>query len=330
MKQWLIVGVDVSKKTLDIFIRPSDLGFKIENSPSGFQQLHQRLSSLGCGSQAVMIVMEHTGMYSRLFEKFLHENKLPFSKVPALQIKRSIGMVRGKEDSIDAYRIAEYGWLRKDTLKPTEPVSPLIEQLNRLLQLRVKLVGDRAGYLCSAKEAKSAGFTLKADPTGKILKQTIDLLSRQITATEKQIQKLIESNESIKKNCQLLMSIVGVGLIISASTMAVSANFTRFASARKFNCYSGLAPFKHQSGTSIKGRTRVSHLANKGIKTLLNMAASAAIQHDQELKNYYQRRVAEGKSKMSCLNIVRGKIVSRMFAVIKRQTPFVKLQTIPE
>jgi transposase len=98
-------------------------------------------------------------------------------------------------------------------------------------------------------------------------------------------------------------------------------NFQKFSSSRQFSCYTGVVPLEHSSRTSIRGKSRVSHYANKKAKQLLNLAASVAIQH-KELKQYYQRRVAEGKSKMSTLNIVRNKLVDRMFAVVKRQTPY--------
>ncbi len=80
--------------------------------------------------------------------------------------------------------------------------------------------------------------------------------------------------------------------------------------------------FGYESGSSIKGRSKVSHLANKEAKALLNLAACCAIRCNDEMKQYYQKRVTEGKKKMSCLNIIRSKLVARMFAVIKRQTTY--------
>jgi transposase len=99
-------------------------------------------------------------------------------------------------------------------------------------------------------------------------------------------------------------------------------NFTRFPNARKFACFCGTAPFEHSSGTSIKKKSRVSHLADKKMKSLLDLSAKSAIQYDKELREYYLKRTEGGKSKMSTINIVRNKILYRMFAVIKRQTPF--------
>lgn len=102
-------------------------------------------------------------------------------------------------------------------------------------------------------------------------------------------------------------------------------NFAQFDNWRKFASYCGIAAFPYQSGTSIKGRLNVSHLANKKIKAIINMHAFSAIQHSPEMKFYYQKRVLEGKSKMSAVNIIRNKLIPRLFAVVKRQTPYVDI-----
>jgi len=84
-------------------------------------------------------------------------------------------------------------------------------------------------------------------------------------------------------------------------------------------------PFEHQSGTSIKGRTRVSSLSNKQLKKLIHMVAICACAYNPEMKSYYNRRVSEGKNKMSTLNVIRNKIISRMFAVVNRGSGYVDL-----
>ncbi len=97
----------------------------------------------------------------------------------------------------------------------------------------------------------------------------------------------------------------------------------KFKDARKFASFCGIAPFPNSSGTSIRGRTKVSHLANKKIKSLLDLCAKSAIQSNPEMKSYYHKRIEQGKNKMSTINIIRNKIVYRVFAVVKRQTPYV-------
>jgi transposase len=322
MKESLIAGVDVSKSTLDIFIKPIGLSVRIANSPAGFKQWFQELKKVAVTVSDVMVIMEHTGQYSCRFESFLRSKSIEYCKIAALQIKRSQGIIRGKNDKIDAERIADYGWMRRDTLVADPPLPENITELRSLLSLRLKLVRDRSGYISRLKEMKASGTCTPSDYLGRMQQQIIDVFTRKIRHLEDKIKLLIRSNASIQKTCELLQSIKGVGWIISAHMVSCTDNFKRFRNARKFNCYAGLAPFKHESGSSIRGKARVSHLANKEVKALLNLAASCSIRFDWEMKAYYRKRVAEGKRKMSCLNIIRSKLVARMFAVVKRQTPY--------
>ena len=318
MKEILLAGVDVSKLTLDIFVKPCGLSLVIDNNRKGFMQWWKEMMKIVQPDTRVMVVMEHTGLYSRKFETFLRTLGVEYCKIPALEIKRSLGMTRGKNDKIDAERIAGYGWLRREILTADPKVEESIEQLKHMLGLRLKMVRDRAGYINRTKEMKCAGCTEEL----KLQEQIIAFFTKKIKEVEECINKLIASNPVLKTTCELLRSIKGIGPIIAAYMIGNTNNFTRFSNARKFNCYAGIAPFNYQSGTSIKGKSRVSHLANKDTKTLLNLAATCAIRCDEELKQYYHRRIAEGKNKMSCINIVRAKLVARMFAVVKRQSPY--------
>lgn len=325
MKEFLVIGVDVSKNTLDICFKPSDFSLQISNDQSGFKNWYREAKKVMRSVTNVMVVMEHTGSYSSRFEKFLRSKAINYCKISALQIKRSLGIIRGKNDKVDAVRIAEYGWLRREQLKAEEPCSASITRLKSLLSLRSKLVRDRSGYMCRIKEITNTGEYGKSDPIIQIHQRLIKTLTAEIKALEKQISELISNDEKLKQTSELIRSIKGVGQIVAAYMICCTNNFKRFGQARKFNCYAGLAPFKYESGISIKGKAKVSHMANKEAKTLLNLAASCAIRHDRELKKYYQKRVAEGMKRMSCLNIIRSKIVARIFAVAKRQTPFVDL-----
>jgi transposase len=325
MKQFVVIGTDVSKATLDLCFKPSGFEIHITNDAAGFKTWFKELKKqLEPGCQ-LMIVMEHTGRYSLRFEKFLTASGIDYCKIPALQIKRSLGVIRGKDDRVDAKRIAEYGWLRKEILTADQPCMAAIQKLRDLLSLRAKLVKDRSGYLCRLKEIKSTGSYNKNDTVIKTQTKLVEAFTAEIRVVEQQIDLIIDDTKDLKMTSDLLRSIKGVGKIIAAYMIGCTENFSRFSNARKFNCYAGLAPFKHESGSSIRSSSRISHLANKQAKTFLNLAATCAIRCDKELKAYYTKRVAEGKRKMSCINIIRSKIVARMFAVIKRQTPFVEI-----
>lgn len=318
MTDFAIIGIDISKATLDVFCRPADQGFTVKNHNDGFKAFVAHLQQLLPSQASVLVVMEHTGLYSRQLELFLQTHGIAYCKVPALQIKRSMGMTRGKDDRIDARRIAQYGWLRRELLSADQPLTKNLSDLKALLSLRLMLVRNRAGWRSRFKEVAAAAITVGIDQ----MQKCIDESTVHIENVEQQIRDLIADNQALTQTYQLLCSIKGVGFIVAASMIATTHNFVRFSNARKFNCYSGIAPFKHQSGSSIKGKSRVSHLANKDNKTLLNLAAMNAVRYNQELKDYYNRKVGEGKNKMACLNAVRAKIVARMFAIIKRQTPY--------
>lgn len=318
----LVVGVDVSKITLDLFIRPSALSMTISNKREGFKQWWAEMIKVLKPDTRIMVIMEHTGMYSSKFESYLKELGVEYCKIPALQIKRSLGMTRGKNDKIDAARIAEYGWLRREILTADPPISEAIDTLKHLLNLRLKLVRNRAEYTNRIKEMKSANCLVAIEAQQRV----ITYLTKEILMAEAAIKAHIHAHPELQTTFDLLVTIKGVGPVIAAYMIGNTHNFKRFKNARKFNCYAGIAPFGHQSGTSIKGKARVSHLANKDAKTLLNLAATCAIRCDEELKNYYRRKVEEGKNKMSCINAIRAKIVARMFAVVKRQSPFLPLK----
>jgi transposase len=142
---------------------------------------------------------------------------------------------------------------------------------------------------------------------------------------EKQMRLLIKSDDRLSGQFRLIISIKAIGEQTALFMIVYTDGFTKFKTWRKFASYCGIAPFPNVSGTSIRGKTKVSHLANKKIKSLFDLCAKSAIQHSPEMKAYYKRRLEEGKNKMSTINIIRNKLLARIFAVIERQTPYVDI-----
>jgi len=324
MKARTIVGVDISKLTLDSRLLPAAQNRQVANTQKGFNQWKEWMERYKETDSEMLVVMEHTGLYSHLFELFLQSQGISYLKRPAVEIKQSIGLTRGKNDRIDAARIAQYGWMHRDNLCAEQYPVAVIMQMKDLLSYRSKLVRDRSGYQVRLKEEVETGRVKKADFLYKEQQKDIAYLSRKIKIVEKELFHLIKGNEAVYCNFLLLQSIKGVGRITAAYVIAVTNNFVCFTDPRKFNCYAGLAPFEHSSGKSIRAKNRVSHLANKTIKCLLRLSAFVAVRYNEELKSYYLKRVAEGKSKMSVLNIIGAKLVKIMFAVVKRKTPYIE------
>ena len=267
--------------------------------------------------------MEHTGLYSLPLSVFLSEKQCNFILLPGLEIKRSLGIQRGKDDKIDAKRIAEYAFRNRDKIKPSTLPFENIQKIRHLLSLRERLVKQRAGYIKNKKE--NALFLKKGE--NKVMFNVVDEIHKkfteQIGIIEKELDRIIKSDELINKQFGLITSIKGVGKQTALVVIAFTNCFTLFDNWRKFAAYAGTAPFPYSSGTSIKGKNKVSNLANKKIKALLNMCARSAIAYNKEMKTYYYNRTDNGKNGMSTMNIIRNKLLARIFAVVNRGTPYV-------
>lgn len=326
MKNIRFIGIDVSKDTLDLFIRDLNFHFVVENSPLGFSELLEiSCKKLSCKPESLYFCFENTGRYSRPLAVFLSESDILFTMAPAFDMKRSMGLKRGKSDKLDAKAIAKYAWQKRDEIQPTKLNSGMVAQLRQLLALRDKLIKHRTAYKNSIKDLHDSFFVGETAFLKQSQKRMIEHLNNEIKALELEIDSIITSCESWCINYRLIQTVRGIGPVLAKYLIVYTENFTRIHNPKSFACYAGIAPFEYSSGTSIKGRTRVHPFANKQLKSLLNIAAMGAVQLKGEYKTYYQRRTKEGKNKMSTLNIIRNKLVSRVFAVVKRQSPYVDL-----
>lgn len=320
----IYVGIDVSKLTLDVFIREKLAHKQFKNDKNGFESLLKWLEKQTAStSDSVLIFFEHTGLYSLPLAVYLEENNISYSMISALAIKRSLGITRGKNDYIDSRRIADFSYRYQDRISLTRLPAKDIAKLQSLLTLRGRLSVTLGRFTVSKNEA--AKFMVDGDTKQLFLvyDKMIATIKEEIKNLEKSIKEVIKNNSELRRSYELITSVKGVGLIVACYLISYTHNFTRFSTWRKFACYSGIAPFDHQSGTSVKGRTQVSSIANKQMKKILHLAAICAIHTDAEMIDYYNRRQKEGKHKMTIINIVRNKIVSRVFAIVKRGTPFV-------
>ena len=319
-------GIDVSKETIDVTLHVKQCNKQFNNRAAGFNlfvRWAQKQSGLEISQ--IQICFEYTGLYSLKLATFLSGNGIKFSMIPALEIKKSLGIARGKNDKLDAKRIAEYAYLRRDKLTHYNLPSTQVLKLQALLTLRAQLVKNRSGYKNSLKGIKIFFQKKDNEEIYLTLQSEISGLTKKIKKVEGHILHVIRNEKTLLHLYHLITSVKGVGFILAANFLVTTNCFTNFKTSRQFSCYSGIAPFEKQSGTSLKSRSKVSHFANKRMKTLLNLAASSAIQCDPELRSYYNKRIESGKSKMSTLNIIRNKIVHRVFAVVKRGTPYVPL-----
>lgn len=328
MKNSQIIGIDVSKSILDAYILSLNFHFTVANNPAGFASLLEICCTrLSCKTDVLHLCFENTGRYSRLLAVFCAENDILFFMVNALDVKQSKGLARGKSDKKDAKTIALYAYRKRNELTPTKLHAPVVGKLRQLLHLRNKLVKYRTACKNSIKDLQDCFVPGETDLIRQVNKRLISRHNEEIKLVEKEIELIFQDNPQWQANYKLIQSVKGIGPVLAKYLIIYTENFTRFSNPKKFACYAGIAPFEYSSGSSIKGKTKLHPCANKHLKSLLNIAAMSAIQLNGEYKQYYQRRNQDGKNKMSTLNIIRNKLVFRVFAVVKRQTPYVDLTT---
>lgn len=319
------IGIDISKLTIDVHIRTLNLHKQFSNDSKGFKRMICWVTKQKVTLDQTLFCFEHTGWYCLQLSYFLYEQSYSYSCVNPIEIKRSMGLKRGKSDKADAFEIAHYAWLRREELSLSKPPAKNLIELQRMMSLREQLVKQQTASKNLLKGMQTLVKDAKTDVSMTILKENIDQLKKQILSVEKAMNQLIKEDQQMLSTYKLSRSVKGVGMILAIQIILHTHNYTRFKNYRQFACYCGLVPYPYQSGTSIRGRNKVHPISDRKMKSLLSMSAISAIQHDSELKAYYQKKIEEGKPKMVVINIIRNKIVSRVFATVKRGTPYVEL-----
>jgi transposase len=313
-------GIDVSKATLDFSVvkEGKQLFYqRTANNPKAIRQLLSLVAKEYCPDLfKAVFCMEHTGIYNNHLLQALQAAQLTIWMESAMQIKRSIGVQRGKNDKIDAKRIALYAYKNREGVKVWQPSREQLQKLRQLLGIRKRLIKAKANLKKPLGELSF--LSLQGQ---KLLKDSnrcsLDALQKDLDRVNKQIEKTIQKDGHLRHLFNLVTSVKGIGKVTATQMIVVTNEFKSITEAKKFACYAGIAPFEHTSGTSVVGRAHVSNIADKSTKCALHMAALAAVRESGELQDYFLRKVKEGKNKMSVINAVRNKLIHRVFACVR-------------
>ena len=318
MQNQLVIGIDVSAATLDICLSGTEQkSIVIKNETADIRKFFNLYKA-----QCLIIGMENTGRYNWALYEVLKDTSHQVYVISPLHLKKSLGMVRGKTDKIDAIRIAAFISKNHMDIPQWKPTSTTVQKLKVLLTERNARIKSKRQLLKQQHDHARMKYLGLDKSLRKLNLQQLALLDKQLKLIETEIESLIKSDEQMQAQAKLIRSVPGAGKVLCWMMLAKTEGFSTITEPRKMACYSGVVPFAHQSGTSVKGKDRVSTYADKAIKAVLHLAAMSAIRLKNDLRDYYLRKVAEGKNKMSVLNAVRNKIVHRIFAVIKSQIPY--------
>lgn len=304
-QQW--VGIDVSKRTLDVYVRPLGLSVQVANSESGLVELLQTLVAYRATTH--LIVLEATGGYQVLAARTLMADGWPTVVVNPRQVRdfaRATGRM-AKTDKIDAEVLAHFA----DAIRPE--VRAMASEASQTLQDLVTRRQQLVEMMSAEKNRKrSARVTM-----GQSIEQHIDWLKQQVKDLDTQIEQLIAQSDQWQRTREILTSVPGIGAVTTGILLASLPELGQI-SAKRLASLCGLAPFNRDSG-QMRGKRMISG-GRAAVRTGLYMAALVATRHNPVIRDYYQHLLQRGKLKKVALVASMHKLVTILNAMVEHDT----------
>lgn len=308
-EQGIFVGIDVSKKHLDVGLLPEGKSFKVDNQQEGWEQLAERLGEM----KPSLVVMEATGGYQAPVSAVLALSGLPVVVVNPRQVRdfaKATGKL-AKTDKIDALVIATFGQAVRPPVRPLkseqeQDLADLLARRRQLLQMRTA-------------EKNRLGSAPKR--IRKQIMEHIQWLENQLKDVDKDVQVLIRNSPLWQEKANLLASVPGVGKVTAATLLACLPELGKL-DRRQIAALAGLAPFNNDSGKS-RGRRRIWG-GRAAVRTVLYMAVVTAIRCNPVIRNFYQRLRQAGKGYKVAATAAMRKLLTIMNAMLKSNSPWIK------
>lgn len=313
------VGIDVSRRSLEV--AAARLGEKqqrkLDNSPSGFQQLIRWLTQ---GRHQAQVCLESTGVYGLDLAVALH--RAPGIEVMVLNPRAARRFAeallrRSKTDRVDADVLLEY--VERMPFAPWQPPAPLRLQL-RALSRRIQALTD----MCTAEKNRlhAAECTEQLEILRADLRESIAQLEARILRLEEQARELAQQDAHLVNCLQHLCSIRGVAELSGLRILAEVCVLPEDLSARQWVAHAGLDPRHVESGTSVNKPARISKAGNRYFRASTYMPAHNAILWEPQVKAFYDHLVAKGKHKMQAKTAVMRKLLHSIHAMLRLDVDF--------
>lgn len=321
------LGIDVSKLSFDVSlitvnnsIKKAAVVSKFDNNAAGLKNFKNWLNDYQVSFDAnSLLVIENTGIYHRLIWNFCTCNLLPLFIGNAADLKWSFGIARTKSDKIDSMRLCEYAYKNHEDIQPTTGLNKALITLKDLLSNRSKLLRQKNAIKQTLDELKMSNDKATQQLLEKLNKAAIEGLKTSIKLIESEMLRMVQQDDAVFANYKRMLTVPGIGKITAIFIICCTNNFAIKVTGKQLANYAGVVPHEHTSGTSVRGRNRVHFMANKELKAILTMGALSAINAYPEFKDYYNRKMNEGKKHLQVLNAVKNKMLLRVVAVINQQ-----------
>ena len=325
-----VLGIDVAQKELVVCLGCmfDDWSSSLQahktfaNTEKGFIALLLWLEKLKDLSTTVRFVMEATGVYHERLAYFLESNDHEVSVVLPNKISNYFRTldVKTVTDRTASEAIALFGLERK--LDNWKRPNPLFKKLRQLTRERDQLVQTR-----TAAKNQLHAEQAEAEPNKSSvvrIKKQIAFLNKQEQEIKTEIVELTEGNEDVNKSIKMISSLSGVGLLTAVTVLAETNGFELIRNKRQLTSYAGLDVKEKQSGTSVKGKPRISKKGNKYLRKAMHLPALAAIRSDERFKAIFARLVSKQGIKMKAAVAIQRKLLEMMYTVYKTNKPYDK------
>jgi transposase len=294
----------------------------ITNNPDGFNMLISWLKSNNISKSNSIVCMEATGVYSKAVTNYLVAEGFNVCVEPPLKVKRAFDPCGHKTDAVDSKQIAEYAYRYHDELNPFKPKDEILEKVRQLLAARERFRKQSTAIRNAAKAYKRE--PIKVDLIVNAHMQTLNQLKKHIADIDKELNKLTRQNPVIFQNTNILKSIPGCGMLLSANILAITGNFENIKDHKQLAAFIGIVPYKHQSGTSIHKKPRTRGFGPQITRKLLKLAAWSIATHNKDFRQYYLRKLAEGKHKGVIFNNIANKLIKIACAMVRDNKSYIK------
>jgi len=318
-KQVLYVGIDVGCEELWVSV-PGMKPKKFEHSKRGIRSLYNWAEKTA-GDDQLHFCMEATGVYSiSVASQMVSECQALVSIVNPAQIAAygRVQMKRSKTDQLDAEVIRAYAESQKPVVWKPAPKS--LQQLSALVT-QSDAIKDCLGQWHNRHHAQE--FMLDLPDEVKKTQRAIERsLKTQLKKIETAIANLCAQESTLAQQVALLCTIPGVADKSAVKLLAYGQNWLTETSAKALTAYAGLAPHHYQSGTSVRGKSRIDKRGNSKLRKTLYMPALVAVSHNPILKKFYQRLLNNGKPKKLALVAAMRKLLLISRAMLIAKKPF--------
>jgi len=326
------VGIDVSKNFFDVAIvknvsKGEFRHHRFDCNEDGFNDFHHFLETyVGKDQSETVICMEYTGLYNWPIVDSLSKTQYVLCLEMAMQIKYCLGIQRGKNDKLDAKRIAEYAYIQREKLRQWRPSGKVIEKLQHIMAARERILKTIQMLEVPINEINQSGNKEMGAILSKTTNPVLKSLEKALAQTDKQLQDTLKQDETILELYNRIVSVKGIGKVIGIYLIIYTKGFTILADKKKLGSYTGVVPFEHSSGKTVKKKSRTNKMTNANLRCNLAMGAKSAMQWDPEHKAYAAKKMAEGKSYGWCINAVSNKLLARVVSCVNNQRNYVVKQ----